>query len=867
MSGTAEQSATAVGRTKDGIPTWGGEANAFVQYEEAALLWEQSLTWEKRYTAGPKLVQELTGAAKRLVAGQPAGWVSFRGGVTTLMDHLRAALGKPRINEVTDLLATYFKGTKRRPQESMNDYITRKTEAYMRASQSLKRVQPHYEKMSVTSSGDRRPHQPRGSGDFTAWSWSRQWTPATDDHENTADGDGDGNTDASTQPPEQGDHSWWDGQPRHAGQRMELLPQFIQGWYLLADANLDSGERNLVMTALGGNFDPLRVAQELRNQFSEGDIRRRDTTRRHQSYLGEFMDDEDGDTEAYGEAANMDFQAEGMSEEGVAMMADANELAQEAMATMINARRTLRDARQKQHMVKQNRKYYQGANRGASASSSTTKPRDDSQIECLRCGVKGHRVAQCPHKPLSETRGQSHMAETGDNEPQQAPFVCYAEAFAGYASTAEPMSALSAEDSTRVDNRDPPVFTFGNSSENRCLSTARLQVTAGGVPGEMQIHTLEGGESPILMSIETLRKVGAIIDFQHDLAVFRHINPSRVLRLVRGKSGHQLLPLSEDCLSAARQTVSATQPRVLDYSRSKMLIPVSIAAIQAQIVVCNTTVVQPVGMDKMTQAQMVLSLRSYGEEPPKGWSKVQLLSRLTELEASGEITAPLPASKKATPLELAIKDLNKAGIRKATLQKYVTDECGIEITGNETMTILQQKAMTHLLMATDPVGEDKMGFGKYAAQTYATVKQNDPQYCSWATVTSKEGECSQYLRRFVKWLEMPEAKERAHKVDLNKIVPISKAKMFNKKPGTEDPTTGKGYPATTPTTSTSPTITAKATSSSAPDPMVQQLVQAVTALAKEVQDLKDDKAEKPRKIMAKADATMEEDAHQDGRSV
>ena len=92
MSGTTE--GISVSRTKEGIPTWSGEASSFVQYEEASLLWEQSLTWEKRYTAGPKLVQELTGAARRLVAGQPAGWVAYRGGVTTLMDHLREALGK-----------------------------------------------------------------------------------------------------------------------------------------------------------------------------------------------------------------------------------------------------------------------------------------------------------------------------------------------------------------------------------------------------------------------------------------------------------------------------------------------------------------------------------------------------------------------------------------------------------------------------------------------------------------------------------------------------------------------------------------------------------------------------------------------------
>ena len=41
----------------------------------------------------------------------------------------------------TGSLDAYFKGA----QESMNEYITRTTEAYMRACQALERVQPHYE--------------------------------------------------------------------------------------------------------------------------------------------------------------------------------------------------------------------------------------------------------------------------------------------------------------------------------------------------------------------------------------------------------------------------------------------------------------------------------------------------------------------------------------------------------------------------------------------------------------------------------------------------------------------------------------------------------------------------------------------------
>ena len=83
MSGTADVPVVTTGRTKDGIPTWAGEANTFIQYEEAALLWEQSLTYEKRYTAGPKLVQELTGSAR-----QTGVWAAGRvGGLPRGGDH------------------------------------------------------------------------------------------------------------------------------------------------------------------------------------------------------------------------------------------------------------------------------------------------------------------------------------------------------------------------------------------------------------------------------------------------------------------------------------------------------------------------------------------------------------------------------------------------------------------------------------------------------------------------------------------------------------------------------------------------------------------------------------------------------------
>ena len=313
MSGSAGESTgsgAASTRTKDSIPTWNGEANSFVAYKEASLLWE---TWEKRYTAGPRLVQELTGAAKRLVAGRDAGWVAFRGGVTVLMDHLRKALGKPRVNEVTDLLATYFKGCKRKSHETMNEYVTRKFEAYFRASQALKRVAPHYEAELANTAFEMPTWSRRSSTDSRGWYHS-----GPSEAESTAtrgQGQPEGTTEETTSTAAGTEASQWDDaalqawtpagaagirghgngkalattgsgplrhplQVPHSGRVMELLPPFIQGWYLMTDAGSDHSERNLVMTALGGNFSPQRVAQELRNQFPETAVRRRDQGRR-----------------------------------------------------------------------------------------------------------------------------------------------------------------------------------------------------------------------------------------------------------------------------------------------------------------------------------------------------------------------------------------------------------------------------------------------------------------------------------------------------------------------------------------------------------------------------------------------------------
>ena len=131
-------------RNKEGVPCWDGNAATFQEYAEMASHWEQSVPIHKRYLCGPKLQAELTGTARRFVMSMKPGWISFDGGVQTLLDHLRKHLGQPQLTEMSEYMSKYFKMTKRRRQEGMNDYITRKAEIYARACQTLDRVQRRF---------------------------------------------------------------------------------------------------------------------------------------------------------------------------------------------------------------------------------------------------------------------------------------------------------------------------------------------------------------------------------------------------------------------------------------------------------------------------------------------------------------------------------------------------------------------------------------------------------------------------------------------------------------------------------------------------------------------------------------------------
>ena len=607
-------------KSSDGVPRWNGEPGTFQDFEEQCLMYEQSVEYHKRYLVGPRVIAELQGTARKVLTGRPANSFSHPGGLQSLLKILRESLGKPQVSEVADYLNKYFKGSRRRTGETMGDYIIRKTEAYLRAQQALQRVHPappdrsswwRYLEATPTSSR-------RSSWDTTGEvGGGTTATEAPPGEEETPD-------EATTTAPETARWTSWSSNEWQGGGRgwsgwssgwnsswqwspwqwaaenastlggtgdqlTEILPDFVQGWFLLNDAGLQPSERNLIHTAVQGEYSVKRIAQELRNQWDEQSLRRRESSSRTQSG---FLGDEADEVEEMDEPNEMGCALEDLNAEGLALVAAAEDQVTEAMAAIEKGKRTLREARARQHEVRLSRQYFKtGSGPKGTTSSSTSyrtsvgNPPDDSKMTCLKCGKLGHRAANCPNKPQQAQMAEGEAAES-------APFICYTEmALAtevpetklstmeaikqgycvidgGATRTLGSMAALQAVlDKNQAVHGDPrllqvdterrPRFSFGNSTEGKCTSTVELGIKAGPQDGRLTVHALDEGVSPILLSVSTLRSLGALIDFEHDLVTFRKLSDRHVIPLKQSQNGHQLLQLTQDLYEHAETATSA----------------------------------------------------------------------------------------------------------------------------------------------------------------------------------------------------------------------------------------------------------------------------------------------------------------------
>ena len=491
-----------------------------------------------------------------------------------------------------------FKGTRRRAGESMGEFITRKCETYLRAQQAMQRLQGHHDGQGTLRKeghyGYGRPwnydyYYNNRRGSLGSWASEATLAASPGDEEEDSKVQAAAPTEAS--PPSTsasttqasstarsddyyyswwGNQGWWSWNGTCRWQRPD-------DWFFVVEQCRVKCIRGVplptgAVAGLGASLVPSSGCQPGAVGTQPGHHRHPgpdDPSACGSSYLGEHLDSGDEATEN----GELNFAAiEELTEEGYAAWSEAKDEAEAALAAIQSSRRTLRAARERQHQVKLSRQYYRGSSSGQARDSG---PRDDSGITCLRCGVKGHRAANCPaQKPQPKT------------EPESAPFVCYAtetgseQAYHSTDSSSPPTTMqaviqgkcvldcgatkslgsvyaleqimrLSNQGIASVDRNNRPSFSFGNSTENRCLSTVHLKVSAGGQPGVLRVHALDQGRGPVLLSVEALKALKATVDFEHNLMILRGVNDRKLIPLEQARSGHLLLPLTEDLFSKA----------------------------------------------------------------------------------------------------------------------------------------------------------------------------------------------------------------------------------------------------------------------------------------------------------------------------
>ncbi|CAE7764432.1 unnamed protein product [Symbiodinium pilosum] len=360
--------------TKDGVPVFDGSPELYVAYHRAALTYAETVEWKKRSLVGPRLQAALEGSAKLAVEHMAPGWISHDKGASQLLAYLKKQVRAPTLAEAGRTMSRFFYGIKRRRGEGMTAWIFRHDEALLEAKRTLAEAIHEYGPGLQPSAPFWGPTwKGQGHKGSRASAGSR-----TSDREQDLQG-----TDAATPEPsaetstgqeEPGDgesQAWadddWDTSSMvvvmveswaaaylelgHGAER--FLPDFVVAWLLLQRSGLDATERSVLVANLKNDFSVHKVKEALKLTWPDEELKRRDSGK----HSAMFTEEEsamlaDDDTWEDIEAGDWDD-----PEDEYAYQALAEE-AQEALAALQDAKRTLRDAREKQAQMRRNRRFF-----------------------------------------------------------------------------------------------------------------------------------------------------------------------------------------------------------------------------------------------------------------------------------------------------------------------------------------------------------------------------------------------------------------------------------------------------------------------------------------------------------------------------
>ena len=619
--------------TKDGVPIYDGSPELYVSYKRAALVYAETVEWKKRALVGPRLQAALEGSAKLSVEHMPPGWVSHEKGAGQLLEYLKLQVRAPTLAEAGRTMSRFFYGIKRRRGEGMAAWIVRHDEALLEAKRTLAEAIHEYGPISAAGStgrgGSHRSRPPlefggnprppselggttSGGGPSPSGEFNHEEAPAGDieTNEDAEDEEEDGQwTDHwwsswSWQPYSWGvysnqDSGWdawrqketlsqktWEVSESASSQAEKFLPDFVIAWLLLQRSGLDATEKSVIVANLKNQFRTDRVKESLKLTWPDEELRRRDSQKHSAMFTAEetamLADDDDAAEEPPISWDNPD--------DDYAYQALESE-AQEAYAAIQDGRRTLREAREKQAMMRKNRNFYSGKGSGkgfGAPGSSTSSSRPP--LKCFSCGGP-HLRRDCPNQ--SEHKGQdqgAHLvfsanqvsnsgaaaepmwrentvlaAQSSDNQALLVLDQIIKEGKAivdggatsnlGSEEALQQLAALNwqaeGDDGLEIIPGETPSFRFGNNGRRECLSTALLNLRLGGDIGRMKIHLHDIPGQPVLLSIKGLKALGAVIDFSTNEALFKNIDARKVTTLETTTGGHQLFPLAGDVLQGA----------------------------------------------------------------------------------------------------------------------------------------------------------------------------------------------------------------------------------------------------------------------------------------------------------------------------
>ena len=590
----AEEKGGTLRRTSDGVPIYDGNAEQFLQYREEAYKYVLSFERHKRYLAGPRLVRELEGVARTVVRrplAQDPRWVDHPGGVKTLLDYLEANLEKPSLISASRFVHKFFFGLKRKRMETMTAWVNRHSEAMWEANKAMIRVQKEYG----------APLKPRRTSMSRSVSHAGKEAYGDDPAESDLPYDEHGRLREEYDEPNtrRRDSGWsadqwsWSGQgywqwsewgdehiPAFDEPQVEnFIPDFLVGYLLLNRSGLDYQERNNVLSNVKGEFGVKTVEKALRSLWSDEDIYRRDKAKGHALYA----EDEDfGMNDEEGLAADdyPDFGDDQWSEEAYAA---AEQQALEAADAIAMHKRTLREARQRQHDLRLGRKFYssssswKGSSKGKGKYQNYYGGKGKGEKTCLKCSGP-HSTHDCPRKAASQENNiaeeqaeiafvHEEIAASHDHHEQALVIMkdlltqgkgiidCGATSSLGSVEALEAIQQinLSKKGTTEmeVDTANRPTFRFGNGQRKTCISTAKLKMGLGQKSGSMEVHVHESSNQPILISVKSLKALGAVIDFSSGEAILKHVDSKKVITFDEEANGHLTMDLTQDLLKNA----------------------------------------------------------------------------------------------------------------------------------------------------------------------------------------------------------------------------------------------------------------------------------------------------------------------------